>query len=102
MLQRLSIVLLLLLISQVLNAQKSDLEKIENLKIRIKQATYYDSSTVFSLGRQCIQLAKKLNRENEIGYVYQYYGSFNYYANKLGEAKKYYYKSIAIGEKTKD
>jgi signal transduction histidine kinase/Tfp pilus assembly protein PilF len=91
-----------LLISQVLNAQKTDLEKIENLKIRIKQATYYDSSTVFSLGRQCIQLAKKLNKENEIGYVYQYYGSFNYYANKLGEAKKYYYKSIAIGEKTKD
>lgn len=102
MLQRLSIVLFFLLIFQSLNAQKTDLQRIEDLKIRIKQATYYDSSTVFSLGKQCIRLAKKLHKENEVGYVYQYYGSFNYYANKLNEAKKYYYKSIAIGEKTKD
>ena len=85
-----------------LSAQKTDAQRLEDLKIRIKQATYYDSSTVFSLGKQCIQLAKKLHRENEIGYVYQYYGSFNYYANNLSEAKKYYAKSISIGEKTKD
>ena len=102
MLQRLSIVLLFLLIFQSLNAQKTDLQRIEDLKMKIKQATYYDSSTVFSLGWQCIQLAKKLHKENEIGYVYQYYGSFNYYANNLSEAKKYYFKSIAVGEKTKD
>lgn len=87
---------------QQLYAQKSDTQKLDELKFRIKQATYYDSSTVFSLGKQCIQLAKSLKRENEIGYVYQYYGSFNYYKNNLKEARNYYYKSIAIGEKTKD
>ena len=100
--KRLLIVLLLLLVFQPLNAQKTDLQRLEDLKLKIKQATYYDSSTVFSLGKQCIQLAKKLHKENEIGYVYQYYGSFNYYANKLDEAKKYYAKSIVIGENTKD
>lgn len=82
--------------------QHTDARKLEDLKIRIKQATYYDSSTVFSLGKQAIQLAKKLGKENEIGYVYQYYGSFNYYVNQIDEAKKYYAKSIAVGEKTKD
>lgn len=85
-----------------LNAQNTEAERLEDLKIRIKQATYYDSSTVFSLGKQCIQLARKLHRENEVGYVYQYYGSFNYYTNNLNEAKKYYAKSISVGEKTKD
>lgn len=102
MLKRLSTVLLFLLILQQSNAQKTDLQRLENLKAKIKQASYYDSSTVFSLGKECIQLAKSLRKENEIGYVYQYYGSFNYYANKINEAKKYYAKSIAIGEKTKD
>lgn len=94
--------LVFLLFTMQLSAQKTDAQRLEDLKIRIKQATYYDSSTVFSLGEQCIQLAKKLHRENEIGYVYQYYGSFNYYANNLSEAKKYYAKSISVGEKTKD
>jgi two-component system, NarL family, sensor kinase len=94
--------LVFLLLSLQLSAQKTDAQRLEDLKTRIKQATYYDSSTVFSLGKQCIQLAKKLKRENEIGYVYQYYGSFNYYANNLSEAKKYYAKSISVGEKTKD
>ncbi|TSJ45710.1 sensor histidine kinase [Fluviicola chungangensis] len=100
--KRLLIVLLLLPAFQVLYAQKTDLQRLEDLKLRIKQATYYDSSTVFTLGNQCIRLAKKLHKENEIGYVYQYYGSFNYYANNLNQAKKYYSKSISIGEKTKD
>ncbi|MGV3611011.1 MAG: sensor histidine kinase [Fluviicola sp.] len=94
--------LIFLFLSLQLSAQKTDAQRLEDLKIRIKQATYYDSSTVFSLGKQCIQLAKKLKRENEIGYVYQYYGSFNYYANNVTEAKKYYAKSISVGEKTKD
>lgn len=96
------IVLLLLLIFRPLHAQKTDVQKLEDLKLKIKQATYYDSATVFTLGKECILLAKKLKKENEIGYVYQYYGSFNYYANNLNEAKKYYAKSIAVGEKTKD
>lgn len=100
--KRLLLVLLLLLNWQHSSAQKSDSQKLEDLKLQIRQATYYDSSTVFSLGKQCINLAKKLNKENEIGYVYQYYGSFNYYANDIAEAKKYYAKSIAIGERTKD
>ncbi|WP_343634382.1 sensor histidine kinase [Fluviicola sp.] len=100
--KRYLIVLLLLLVFKPANAQKTDLQKLEDLKLRIKQATYYDSATVFSLGKQCIQLAKKLRKENEIGYVYQYYGSFNYYANNLDQAKKYYAKSISVGEKTKD
>lgn len=102
MLKRLYFYLIFLAGFQPLYAQKSDIQKLEDLKVRIKQATYYDSSTVFSLGKQCIQLAKALKKENEIGYVYQYYGSFNYYTNDLKEARKYYYKSIAIGEKTKD
>ncbi len=100
--KRLLVVLLLLLNLQQLHAQKTDLQRLEDLKLKIKQATYYDSSTVFSLGKQCIQLAKRLRKENEIGYVYQYYGSFNYYTNNLSEAKKYYFKSISVGEKTKD
>ncbi|MNU67576.1 Sensor histidine kinase ComP [compost metagenome] len=100
--KRLYLVFLLLLIFEQLSAQKTDIQKLEDLKFRIKQATFYDSSTVFSLGKQCIQLAKSLKKENEIGYVYQYYGSFNYYASDLKEAKKYYHKSIFVGEKTKD
>ncbi len=100
--KRLLVGLIFFLNLHQLHAQKSDVQRLEDLKIKIKQATYYDSSTVFSLGKECIQLAKKLRKENEIGYVYQYYGSFNYYANDLKEAKKYYYKSIAVGEKTKD
>ncbi|AEA44206.1 tetratricopeptide repeat-containing sensor histidine kinase [Fluviicola taffensis] len=100
--KRLPLVFFFLLIIQSLAAQKADLKKLEDLKIKIKQATYYDSSTVFSLGEQFIQLAKKLHKENEIGYIYQYYGSFNYYSNNLKEAKRYYAKSISIGKKTKD
>lgn len=100
--KQLSCVFLLLLFFQQSFAQKSSTQKLEDLKFRIKQATYYDSSTVFSLGKQCIQLAKMLKKENEIGYVYQYYGSFNYYAGDLKEAKRYYQKSVSVGEKTKD
>ena len=65
--KRLLLVLLTLLNWQHLSAQKSDNQKLEDLKLQIKQATYYDSSTVFSLGEQCIRLAKKLKKENEIG-----------------------------------
>lgn len=95
-------VFLLLLLFKQSFAQKPTVQKLEDLKFRIKQATYYDSSTVFTLGKQCIQLAKALKKENEIGYIYQYYGSFNYYAGDQKEAKRYYHKSIAVGEKTSD
>jgi len=83
-------------------AQKSDLDRLRDLKTKIRQATYYDSTTVFVLGKQCIALAKKLHKENEIGLVYQYYGNFNYFSSDIERAKKYYKKSIELAEKSKD
>jgi len=83
-------------------SQKSDLRRLEKLKNEIRQATYYDSLTVFKLGKECIQLARKLHKENEIGLVYQYYGNFNYFSSDIPNAKKYYAKSVEIARKTND
>lgn len=82
--------------------QSAELKKIAELKSTIQQITFSDSASVFQLGNECIQLAKKINKENEIGYIYQYYGTFYYYSGKVDEAKKYYHKSLAIAEKTQD
>ena len=43
-----------------------------------------------------------LKKKNEIGWIYQYYGNFNFFASKYEAADKYYKKSIDIAEKTKD
>lgn len=83
-------------------AQTDKVAEIERLKDEIQQATYYDSSTVFKLGKTCIELANKLNKPAEIGYIYQYYGSFYYFSNNEVKAKEFYQKSIQIAEENKD
>jgi signal transduction histidine kinase len=95
-------VLFLFFLSNLSFSQSADIRKLEELKNKIRQATYYDSEAVFRLGKECISLARKLNKENEVGLVYQYYGNFSYYSNNIEDAKKYYKKSIDIANKTKD
>ena len=86
----------------VLYAQKTDLQRLNELKKEIKNATFYDTTPVFQLGEEGIRLANKLKKKNEIGWIYQYYGNFNFFSSNYESADKYYQKSIDIAEKTKD
>lgn len=96
------LLLVLLTLNGVLYGQKTDLQRLNELKKEIKNATYYDSATVFQLGEEGIRLANKLKKKNEIGWIYQYYGNFNFFSSNYEIADKYYKKSIDIAEKTKD
>lgn len=71
---------------------------LEKLKGEIRQATYYDSATVFKKGNQAILIARKQGLISEIGTIYQYYGNFCYFSGKVEKANEYYLKSILIGK----
>lgn len=94
--------LYLLLVCGTFSFAQSDKETLEDLKKSIRQATLYDSSAVFSQGKQAIQLSKKLKSYYDEGLIYQYYGNFYYYSNRYDKAKKYYNQSISIAKKHKD
>jgi signal transduction histidine kinase len=75
---------------------------LEKLKGEIRQATYYDSATVFKKGNQAILIARKQGLISEIGTIYQYYGNFCYFSGKVEKANDYYLKSILIGKEQND
>lgn len=75
---------------------------LEKLKVEIRQATYYDSATVFKKGNQAILIARKQGLISEIGTIYQYYGNFCYFSGKVEKANEYYLKSILIGKEQND
>ncbi|MFN5418261.1 MAG: histidine kinase [Flavobacteriia bacterium] len=96
---KLSILFFLLLHSYFGQNLKSDLKQLELLKKTIRQATYYDSISVFSNGKKAIKIAQKLKLYADEGKIYQYYGNFYYFSSNDKKAKEYYLKTIAFAEK---
>ena len=76
--------------------------RLEKLKKKIRQSTYYDSAAVFSNGASAIKLAKELRSPGEEGLIYQYYGNFYYYSSDRKTATEYYKKAIGIAESAGD
>lgn len=90
--------LLLLCIRFHVNGQSSQIPKLKELQKEIRQASYYDSATVFEKGSKGIRLAQKLKRKQDESLIYQYYGNFSYFSGKVIQANKYYDKSIELAK----
>ena len=76
--------------------------KFDQLAKDIRQSTYYDSSTVFSMGDSAIKIAKKLNSLDKEALIYQYYGNYYYFSRKHELSKSYYTKSKELAKKAED
>lgn len=94
--------LLIFAVSTKSFSQESYQKSIDLLKEQMQQATYDDSAKLFELGRECIELAKKAKKQNEIGYVYQLYGTYYYFSNDVAKATSNYNKSIQIAKREND
>lgn len=79
--------------------QSKEEKRLETMRMQMQRSSFDDSLKLFQMGAEFIQLAKQLNKEAEIGYVYQYYGTYFYFSNNLSKARAYYKKSIDFGER---
>jgi signal transduction histidine kinase/tRNA threonylcarbamoyladenosine modification (KEOPS) complex Pcc1 subunit len=76
--------------------------KFEELAEKIRQSTYFDSSSVFLNGAKAIQMARDQNNLSKEGLIYQYYGNFHYYSGRSSVAMTYYDTTINLALKAKD
>ncbi|MBS1637459.1 MAG: hypothetical protein JST26_16205 [Bacteroidetes bacterium] len=66
----------------------------------VKEASYYDSIQLFTVGKKTIDIATKTDRKDAIAEVYLYYGNYFYYIHNIDKAKKYLTLSLNEGKKT--
>lgn len=78
--------------------QSSLKDSLDQLKNEIRQATYYDSTTVFMKGIRAIRMARELKDVSQESTIYQYYGNFCYFSGNVEQANQYYNKSIKLAE----
>ena len=76
--------------------------KFDKLAEKIRQSTYFDSSSVFLNGARAIQMARAENSLSKEGLIYQYYGNFHYYSGRLNTAMEYYDTTINLANRARD
>jgi signal transduction histidine kinase len=69
---------------------------------KIRQSTYFDSSSVFLNGATAIRMARDEKNLSKEGLIYQYYGNFHYYSGRLNVAMEYYDTTINLANRAGD
>lgn len=69
---------------------------------KVKEASYYDSTRVFTIGEKAIQEAKKKNDKSSIAKINLYYGNYFFYVRNLEKAKVYFVLSRKIAKESDD
>ncbi len=80
-----------MLLNSSVRAQSAD---IEAMLVKVKEASYYDSTRVFTIGEKVISLAQQKNDFSAIAKVYVYYGSYFFYVRNLEKADHYFNQSV--------
>lgn len=89
----------LMLLGITAQAQSVD---IEAMLTKVKEASYYDSARVFSIGEKTIKLAEQKDDLSAIARVYVYYGSYFFYVRNLEKADYYFNQSIIRADEARD
>lgn len=89
-----------LLLSSALFAQYD--KELDALLLQVKDASYYDSARVFSVGEKAIDLAQKKSKLAAIPEVYLYYGSYFFYVRNLTKADEYFKNAIKTAEESQN
>lgn len=76
--------------------------EFDELAEKIRQSTYFDSSSVFENGSTAIKMARDGNDLSKEGLIYQYYGNFHYYSGRLNIAMDYYDTTINLANRARD
>lgn len=79
--------------------QRKELARLQN---EIRQASYYDSATVFEKGERGIALARKLHSKRDEALIFQYYGNFEYFSGNVKRANYFYEKCIDLARIAKN
>ena len=73
---------------------------IKELLKNVKEASYYDSTNLFKVGKETIKKASLLEKnKGAVAEVYLYYGNYFYYTRNTIRAKQYFSQSIEEAEK---
>jgi two-component system NarL family sensor kinase len=78
---------LALLLNYKAGAQTSE---IDSLLEEVKDASFYDSARVFSIGEKAISLAKRNDNQSALALIYLYYGNYFFYVQNLNRAEYYF------------
>lgn len=83
------IVILFILSLYSLKAQYSN--DIKELLKNVKEASYYDSTNLFKIGKEAIKKASQTDKnKSAVAEVYIYYGNYFYYTRNTERAKQYF------------
>lgn len=77
-------------------------KELDALLLQVKDASYYDSSRVFTIGEKTISIARQQSKLSAVSEVYLYYGSYFFYVRNLSEAESYFKKAISTAEETQN
>lgn len=80
-------------------SQKSEFKELAD---KIRESTYFDSSSVFENGANAIEMAREQKSLSKEGLIYQYYGNFHYYSGRYDVAMDYYDTTIYLAGQAKD
>ncbi len=73
---------------------------IKELLKNVKEASFYDSTNLFKVGKEAIKKASQLEKnKGAVAEVYLYYGNYFYYTRNTIRAKHYFSQSIQEAEK---
>ncbi|MBC7694338.1 MAG: hypothetical protein H7141_02720 [Burkholderiales bacterium] len=76
--------------------------EITKLLKDVKEASYYDSTSLFKIGCQTISRANETNQKRAVAEVYLYYGNYFYYTRNVVRAKSYLNQSISTARVNKN
>jgi signal transduction histidine kinase len=90
-----------ILIISFLSSKAQYTNEIKELLKNVKEASFYDSTNLFKVGRETVKKASQLEKnKNAISEVYLYYGNYFYYTRNTARAKQYFTQSIQEASKT--
>lgn len=92
--------LLLFFILSVSNSEAQYSNDIKELLKNVKEASYYDSTNLFRIGKETIKKASQTNtNKGATAEVYLYYGNYFYYTRNTDRAKQYFAQSMQEAER---
>ncbi|MCD6069329.1 MAG: hypothetical protein K0S33_4155 [Bacteroidetes bacterium] len=73
-------------------------EEIKTGIEKVREASYIDSASLFSLGEQTIKRAKELKETGAIADVHLYYGNYFFYSNNFTKSETYFLRALKEAE----
>jgi len=94
-------IILLLFVSYHAEAQYTN--DIKELLKNVKEASFYDSTNLFKIGKETIKKASQTSKnKGAVAEVYLYYGNYFYYTRNTSRAKQYFFEAIQEAEASRN